>query len=52
VHVNRVLKSLKVLGVIEIEGRIYRIPDWPRLAAIAEFDSEYLQLSAPAERAA
>ena len=40
VHVNRTLKALKESGAVEIEGRIYRIPDWPRLAAMAEFDPE------------
>jgi CRP-like cAMP-binding protein len=52
VHVNRTLKALKELGVIETDGRIFRIPDWPRLAAIAEFDAEYLQITAPAGKAA
>lgn len=52
VHVNRTLKALKSLGAIEIEGRIFRIPDWPQLAAIGEFDFNYLQLAAPAEMAA
>jgi CRP-like cAMP-binding protein len=52
VHVNRTLKVLKSLGVVEIDGRIYRIPDWKRLAAIGDFDFDYLQLTAPAEKAA
>ena len=52
VHVNRTLKALKEIGVVEVEGRIFRIPDWPRLAAIAEFDPEYLQIDSPADEAA
>ena len=52
VHVNRTLKALKEIGAVEIEGRIFRIPDWSRLTAIAEFDPEYLQILAPAEQAA
>ena len=51
VHVNRTLKALKEIGAVEIEGRIFRIPDWSRLTAIAEFDPEYLQILAPAEQA-
>jgi CRP-like cAMP-binding protein len=52
VHVNRTLKALRQIGVVEVDGRIYRIPDWPRLAAIAEFDPDYLQIVPPAEVAA
>lgn len=52
VHVNRTLKALKAVGAVEVEGRIFRIPDWPRLAAIADFDAQYLQLEPPAEAAA
>jgi CRP-like cAMP-binding protein len=52
VHVNRTLKALRALGVVEVEGRIFRIPDWPRLAAIADFDPDYLQLEPPADAAA
>jgi CRP-like cAMP-binding protein len=52
VHVNRTLKALKALGAVEVEGRIIRIPDWPRLAAIADFDPDYLQLEPPTEAAA
>ena len=52
VHVNRTLKALKTIGVLEIEGRIVRIPDWPRLAAIGDFDPDYLQMGPPSEAAA
>jgi CRP-like cAMP-binding protein len=52
VHVNRTLKALKEAGAVEVEGRLYRIPDWPRLAAIAEFDDDYLQIVPAVEEAA
>jgi CRP-like cAMP-binding protein len=52
VHVNRTLKVLKEAGAVEAEGRLYRIPDWPRLAAIAEFDDDYLQIAPAVEEAA
>ena len=52
VHVNRTLKALKEIGAVEVEGRIFRIPDWPRLAAIAEFDPEYLQIMESTDEAA
>lgn len=52
VHVNRTLKALREAGLIEIDGRIFRIPDWPRLAALAEFDPEYLQILPGTEEAA
>jgi CRP-like cAMP-binding protein len=52
VHVNRTLKALRDAGIIEVEGRIYRIPEWTRLAAIAEFDAQYLQILPPSIEAA
>jgi CRP-like cAMP-binding protein len=52
VHVNRTLRALKEIGALEIEGRIFRIPDWPRLAAIAEFDPDYLQILPSSDEAA
>ena len=52
VHVNRTLKALKAVGAVEVDGRIFRIPDWPRLAAIADFDPEYLEIEPPAGVAA
>lgn len=52
VHVNRTLKALRIDGAVEIDGRVYRIPDWRRLAAIAEFDPDYLQLESAVNQAA
>ncbi|HEX3423813.1 MAG TPA: Crp/Fnr family transcriptional regulator [Sphingomicrobium sp.] len=52
VHVNRTLKALREIGAVEVEGRIFRISDWPLLAAIGEFDPEYLQIMSPNDEAA
>lgn len=52
VHVNRTLKSLRSSGVVQIDGRIYRIADWERLAALAEFDPDYLQIEMPSQASA
>ena len=52
VHVNRTLRALKEAGLIKVEGRIFRIPDWTRLAALAEFDPDYLHILPPADEAA
>jgi len=46
------VKALKEIRAVEIEGRIFRIPDWPRLAAIAEFDPDCLQIALPTSEAA
>lgn len=50
VHVNRTLKTLRSSGAVQMDGRIYRIPDWDRLAALAEFDADYLQIEMPSRR--
>ena len=44
VHVNRTLKALAADGLIERTNRSVRIPDWKKLAEIADFDSRYLHL--------
>ena len=44
VHVNRTLQALRKLGLVERAGRVIDIPDWPRLAKLAEFDPTYLLL--------
>lgn len=44
VHVNRTLQMLRGLGIVEwSRSNVVRIPRWGALAAIAEFDPEYLQ---------
>ncbi len=44
VHVNRTLKALDAQGVIERSQRSVKIPDWKALAALGDFDSNYLHL--------
>jgi len=41
------LQMLRKSGVLRTEGRMVHVEDWPRLAAIAEFDPEYLLLRRP-----
>lgn len=49
VHVNRTLKSLG--DVVKLSGTFALIHDWERLAAIGEFDADYLQIATePADR--
>ncbi|MEO5866186.1 MAG: Crp/Fnr family transcriptional regulator [Sphingomonas sp.] len=44
VHVNRMLRNLRVNNVVEIRDRRVRVLDWKRLCAIADFDPTYLHL--------
>jgi CRP-like cAMP-binding protein len=44
VHVNRTLKALEAEGLIERTRRSVLIPDWKRLARVADFDPNYLHL--------
>jgi len=44
VHVNRVLKSLVLQGLIGRDGKSIQIPDFSALAAVAGFDPAYLHL--------
>ena len=44
VHVNRTLQQLRKMGVASIERQRLTIHDWPRLKAVADFDSTYLHL--------
>ena len=52
VHVNRTLQSLRKDGVLSTLFRRFQIHDWERLAAIGEFDPDYLLLPNPELRAA
>ena len=45
VHVNRTLQDLRSGRVIRSHGRTIEIPDWSRLAEVAEFDPTYLLLA-------
>ena len=42
VHVNRVLRDLRLLEIVRIESRMVSILDWERLVALGEFDPTYL----------
>ena len=52
VHVNRTLKALKGQGLVAVSGRTFQVRDWDQLAAIAEFDPDYLQIDDAIARAA
>ena len=52
VHVNRTFKALKQSNLVSIDGRIVRIQDWVLLAAIGEFDPDYLQFQRRTDEAA
>lgn len=43
VHVNRVLRSLREQGLADVRGREVRVLDWRGLAAVGDFDRNYLQ---------
>jgi CRP-like cAMP-binding protein len=42
VHLNVAMQQLRKLGAVQVATKRLRILDWDRLAAIAEFDDEYL----------
>lgn len=44
VHVNRTLRLLREQGLIAASANGLKIVDWPRLVAVAEFDTAYLHL--------
>jgi CRP-like cAMP-binding protein len=44
VHTNRVLQDLRSQGLLIWDGEDIRIPDWPRLAEVAQFNDAYLFL--------
>ena len=52
VHVNRTLQGLRKESVLSTLFRRFQIHDWERLAAIGEFNPEYLLLPNPELRAA
>lgn len=45
VHVNRVLKELGRLGLIDRKKRAVSIVDWPQLQQIGDFNTRYLHLA-------
>lgn len=50
VHVNRILRDLKLEGVIAVARRVVTICDWSALQAIGQFDPTYLYLTPPEPR--
>jgi CRP-like cAMP-binding protein len=44
VHLNRTLQSLRADCILEMQSRVVRILDWPRLVEVACFDPRYLRL--------
>ena len=46
VHVNRMMRTLRVLGVIERDRRQITITDWDKMREVADFDPAYLHLAA------
>lgn len=42
VHVNRTLQALRSEGLITTRGHAVEVPDWERLATVADFDPAYL----------
>jgi len=45
VHVNRSLQELRQTGLLQFEGGRITITNWDRLAALADFDPAYLNLT-------
>lgn len=45
VHVNRTLRALREMELVDIRGRTLRITDLDRLGAVADFDPRYLHLT-------
>jgi len=43
VHVSRTLQELRGEGLAIARGRIIEVPDWRRLAHVAEFETDYLR---------
>jgi CRP-like cAMP-binding protein len=50
VHVNRMIRDLRLQSVARIHAGIVTIHDWDKLASIGEFDSTYMLLDGPAAR--
>jgi CRP-like cAMP-binding protein len=43
IHVNRILRKLRVLGLMSFEKKLVTIPDYQRLCRLAEFNAAYLR---------
>jgi transcriptional regulator with XRE-family HTH domain len=43
IHVNRILRKLRILGLMSFEKKRVTIPDYQRLCRLAEFNATYLR---------
>lgn len=44
IHINRAVRDLRASGLLRWNGQEVQILDWPRLAKLAQFNPEYLEL--------
>ena len=52
VHVNRTLKELRILSIVELQGGIVTIHDWKKLVSVGDFDDAFLLLDGQSPRIA
>jgi CRP-like cAMP-binding protein len=52
VHVNRVLKELRLQAIVELRAGTVTIHDWDKLVSVGDFDSTSLLLDGPSPRIA
>jgi CRP-like cAMP-binding protein len=50
VHINRMLRELRMRSVVKLHAGIVTIHDWDELATIGEFDETYMLLDGPNPR--
>lgn len=42
IHVNRVVRTMRKMGLIKLKGHLLEIPNWDGLSALGEFDPQHL----------
>jgi CRP-like cAMP-binding protein len=42
IHVNRIVKTMRKMGLIKLKGHVLEIPNWNSLTALGEFDPQHL----------
>lgn len=52
VHINRTLKELRTLGIVELRAGIVTIHAWDKLVSLGDFDTAFLLLDGPSPRIA
>jgi CRP-like cAMP-binding protein len=50
VHVNRILKELRVRSIVELRAGTVTIHDWEQLVSIGDFDPAFMLLDGPSPR--